>query len=83
MQTQFGDPVSLEYIEIFSARCFDFADVIDKLQAGIKPPLVKVGAGFVSAGPKMPEPLIRKAVEAHFAGPRPTSMQEKLELELE
>jgi hypothetical protein len=49
----------LEYIEIFSARCFDFADVIDRLQAGIKPPLVELGAEFVSEGPKISEPLIR------------------------
>lgn len=68
LEAKFGDAVCLEYIEIFTARCFEFPEVIGRLQAGSKPPLVIVGAKLVSEGAKISESLIRKAVESHGTG---------------
>lgn len=71
LQNKFGDAVTLDYIEIFSARCFDFPEVIERLQAGGKPPIVLVGGQFVDQGSKISEPVLRDVILSRLSERRP------------
>ncbi len=63
LKRRFGDSVVVEHIEIFSARSFEFPEVMATIQAGGQLPVVLVDGRMVSQGGKLPARIIRQAVE--------------------
>ncbi len=62
LHQRFGEAVSLEQIEMFTPRSFEFPDVLDVLQRGGGMPIVRVGDRIVSQGGKLSEPQIAIAI---------------------
>ncbi len=62
LHQRFGEAVSLEQIEMFTPRSFEFPDVLDVLQRGGEMPIVRVGDRIVTQGGKLSEPQIAAAV---------------------
>ncbi len=67
LKRRFGDAMTTEHIEMFSARSFDFPEVMAAIQAGSQLPLVMVGDRIVSRGGKLTGRIIREAVTALLA----------------
>ncbi len=74
LRQRFGESVSVEFIEMFAPRSFEFPDVLRALEAGGTLPIVRVGNEIVSQGAKLSESRVAEAVTRRL---RPTSTQEK------
>lgn len=74
LKHRFGDGVTVEQIEMFTPRSFEFADVLATLERGSNLPIVRVGDRIVSCGEKLSESRITAAVlectSAATAAPR-------------
>ncbi len=64
LRRRFGQDVLVEHIEMFSPRSFEFAEVMDAIQAGAQLPVVTVGGRIISQGGKLSGPIIRQAIES-------------------
>jgi hypothetical protein len=64
LKRRFGDRVQVEYIEVFSARCFEFPEVMAAIEAGDQLPIVLAGDEIVSRGGKLSDRIIGQAIEA-------------------
>lgn len=62
LKHRFGDTVSVEEIEMFAPRSFEFADVLAALERGSSLPIVRVDDRIVSCGEKLSESRIAAAV---------------------
>ncbi len=62
LRQRFGESVSVEFIEMFAPRSFEFPDVLRALEAGGTLPMVRVGNEIVSQGAKLSEARIAEAV---------------------
>lgn len=63
LRHRFGDQVSVEHVELFSARSFEFPDALAAIQRGASLPMVMVDGRLVSSGGKLSERAIAHAVE--------------------
>ena len=64
LHRRFGDRVAVEHVELFTARSFDFPDVLAAIEAGSSLPIVQVDGRIVSEGGKLSESVIARAVGA-------------------
>ena len=63
IERRFGASVSVEYIELFSPRSFEFPDVLTGIgEERLRLPVVLVGGEVVSSGAKLNEGLIARRV---------------------
>jgi hypothetical protein len=62
LKRRFGDTVTVEQIEMFTPRSFEFADVLAALEGGKNLPIVRVDDRIVSCGEKLSESRIAAAV---------------------
>ena len=62
LQQRFGEAVAVEHIEMFTARSFEFPDVLQALERGGALPLVRVGGQIVSQGERLSENRIAGAI---------------------
>lgn len=63
LRHRFGDQVSVEHVELFSARSFEFPDALAAIERGASLPVVMVDGHVVSNGGKLSERAIAQAVE--------------------
>ena len=74
LQRRFGEQVSVEYIELFSPRSFDFPEMLKGIgDESLKLPIVLVNDQVLSSGIKLNEGLVARRVEElspHRAGQR-------------
>ena len=68
LRRRFGDRVVVEHVEIFTARSFEFPDVLAAIQGGSLLPIVVVDGRIVSEGGKLPEPVVGRAVTEALNG---------------
>lgn len=68
LRQRFGDRVVVEHVEIFTARSFEFPDVLAAMQGGSPLPIVVVDGRILSEGRKLPEPDIARAVTEALSG---------------
>lgn len=62
---RFGDQVTVEYVDLFSADMARFPDVLELIRRdGLSAPLVFVGDELLSAGERVSGPAIRRRLEA-------------------
>ena len=61
---RFGERVSVEHIEIFSQRSFEFTNVLSAIERAAELPIVLVGDRIVGQGGKLSESRIAREVEA-------------------
>lgn len=71
LHQRFGDQVVVEHVEIFTARSFEFTDVLAAIQRGSPLPIVVVDGRIVSVGGKLAERPIARAVETALGGTHP------------
>lgn len=71
LRQRFGDRVVVEHIEIFTARSFEFANVLAAIQRGSPLPIVAIDGRIVSEGGKLAEGPITRAVNAALGGAAP------------
>ncbi len=62
LQRRFGQIVSIEFVELFSARSFEFPAVLARVEGGAQLPLVTIGEDVISEGGKLSEPRIARAL---------------------
>jgi hypothetical protein len=72
LKRRFGDRVEVEHIEVFSARCFEFPQVMAAIEGGDQLPIVLVGAEIASRGGKLSDRIIGQAIEALLAAEKGT-----------
>ncbi len=58
-----AEDVTVEHVELFSQRSFDFPAVLEAIQGGAQLPVVLVGDEIVSQGAKLSEPVILRALQ--------------------
>jgi len=68
LRRRFSDQVVVEHVEMFTARSFEFPDVLTAIQGGSPLPIVVVDGRIVSEGGKLPEPIIGRAVAEALNG---------------
>ncbi len=59
---RFGDAVTVEFVELFSQRSFDFPAVLARVESGAGLPVVTIGDAVISEGGKLSEPVICRAL---------------------
>lgn len=64
LRQRFGERISVEHVELFSARSFEFPDALAAVERGASLPVVMVDGRLVSTGRKLSERAIAHAVEA-------------------
>ena len=64
LHRRFGDRVVVEHVELFTARSFEFPDVLAAIEAGSPLPIVQVDGRVVSEGGKLSEGVMARAVGA-------------------
>ncbi len=64
LHCRFGGAVKVEHIEMFTARSFEFPDVLEALQRDGGLPVVRVEGKVVSQGEKLSENRIAAAITA-------------------
>lgn len=62
LRRRFGDGVTVEFVELFSPRSFDFPQVLSRVEAGAALPLVTIGDDVITEGGKLSEPRISRAL---------------------
>ncbi len=62
LQRRFGQIVSVEFVELFSPRSFEFPAVLARVEAGARLPLVTIGEDVISEGGKLSEPAVARAL---------------------
>jgi len=62
LQQRFGESVSVEFIEMFAPRSFEFPDVLRVLESRGALPIVRVADEIVSQGVKLSEAKVAEAV---------------------
>jgi hypothetical protein len=62
LKHRFGDAVQVEHVEMFSARSFEFPEVLGAVRAGGALPVVVVDDRIVSQGGKLSERTIAQAI---------------------
>ncbi len=62
IRRRFGEGITVEFVELFSPRSFDFPAVLARVEAGASLPLVTVGDDVISEGGKLSEPRIGRAL---------------------
>jgi len=67
---RFGEDVAVEFVELFSARSFDFPAVLARVEAGAALPLVTVGDDVISEGGKLSDPRIGRALAERGVFPK-------------
>ncbi len=60
---RFDGRVTVEQVELFSQRSFEFPTVLEAIQQGAALPIVRVGDQLVSQGGKLSESRIARAIE--------------------
>lgn len=68
LRQRFADRVDVEHVEMFSARSFEFPEVLAAIERGAALPVIVVDGRVVSAGGKVSERTVAQAVEAALAG---------------
>lgn len=63
LAARFGESVTLEYYDLFSADMDRFPEVLAKVQEGAAIPLVFIGQDLISAGGKISVPAIARQIE--------------------
>lgn len=62
LKHRFGEAVQIEHVEVFSARSFEFPEVLEAVKAGGALPVVVVDDRIVSHGGKLSERTIAQAI---------------------
>ncbi len=63
LQQRFTNRVDVEHVELFSARSFEFPEVLAAIERGSPLPVVVVDGRVVTAGGKLSERIVAQAVE--------------------
>lgn len=75
LRQRFGERITVEHVEIFSARSFEFPDVLAAIERGSSLPVVVVDGRIVSQGGKLAERAIAHAVETVLENGNPREDQ--------